>query len=69
MPETYLESLLHDIPHLLCRIIAGVFDLDIASLVGNRLRRIWAAGVAPSRVVPPVFDAFDLVLKELLFCI
>lgn len=65
--HVYLETLFHNVPHLLCSIVAGVFYLDVAPLIGNRLSRVWPTCISPSRIVPPFFDPFYLILEKLFF--
>ena len=66
---TYRESLLYDLPELLRHGIAGIVDLQIASLRSNLLCCIWSTRKPPSRIRPPLLELLHLVLEDLLLCV
>lgn len=61
--RVYLESALDDFPQLLGLGIAGVCNLQIASLGHNVLSGERPPGVPPPRVGPPLLDLLDLLLE------
>ena len=67
MEETYFESALDNVPQLLAHGIAWVFYLKIPPLGNYLLSSEWPLCVSPSRVIPPLFDGFDVVLVDLIF--
>lgn len=58
---THCEAVLDKFPQLFRLCIAGVFDLDGASLLDDLLSGKWSLGVSPSRVGPPLLDGFDVL--------
>jgi hypothetical protein len=64
---TYLETALENIPQLLRHDVAGILDLQRASLRNDILCGKWPLGVSPSRVLPPALDGIDIVGVALVF--
>lgn len=62
-----LEPVLENLPQLLGLGVAGVLNLQVASLGDNLLRGERPLGISPARVGPPALDLRDLLGEELVF--
>ena len=59
-----LEPALDDPPQLLALVIAGILDLEVATLGGNLLGGEWPLGMSPPRIRPPLLQASNVGLVE-----
>ena len=64
--RAYLETALHDGPELLGLGVAGILNLEVATLGDNLLGGKGTLGVLPARVFPPGLDLGDLLGVEIV---
>jgi len=64
--KTYRKALLEDLPQFLGLLVAGILDLEVATLVDDLLSGEGALGVAPPRIAPPLLDLLNLLREELV---
>jgi hypothetical protein len=61
--QTHLETALDELPQLLRLLVAGVLNLDGATLRDNLLGSVGTAGEAPSGVGPPLLQLSNFLLE------
>jgi hypothetical protein len=66
---TYRETVLKNVPKLLGLSIAGVVDLQVASLRDNLFCGEGSLGVPPTGITPPCLDLLDLLCEDLVFMV
>lgn len=65
----HLEASLENLPQLLALRIAGVLNLEVATLGDNLLGSEGSLGLTPAGVTPPLVDLLDFLGEDIIFSV